>query len=43
MATMQIELTGVVGRKVDLRTPAEISPHFRQDVLDAAELQGVGG
>ena len=43
MASMQIELTGLLGRRVDLRTPAEISRHFRQEVIDAAELQYVRG
>ena len=43
MASMQIELTGLLGRRVDLRTPAEISRHFRQEVMDAAELQYVRG
>ena len=43
MAAMEIELTELIGRKVDLRTPAEISPHFRQDVLNTAELQYVRG
>jgi predicted nucleotidyltransferase len=39
MAAMEIELGEMLGRKVDLRTPAEISPHFRGKVLDSAELQ----
>ena len=26
------------GRKVDLRTPEDLSPYFRQDVLDTAEV-----
>jgi uncharacterized protein len=39
MAAMEIDLGEMLGRKVDLRTPAEISPHFRAKVLDSAELQ----
>ncbi len=27
------------GRKVDLRTAQDLSPYFRQDVLDRAEVQ----
>jgi predicted nucleotidyltransferase len=34
---MEMELTKIVGRKVDLRTPGELSKYFRQRVLDAAE------
>ncbi len=39
MAGMEIELSGILGRKVDLRTPAELSRYFRQQVLDTAEVQ----
>jgi predicted nucleotidyltransferase len=38
MAAMELELSEIVGRKVDLRTPAELSRYFRQDVLDSAEV-----
>ena len=38
LAGMEIELSEMIGRKVDLRTPAELSPYFRQDVLDVAEV-----
>ena len=42
VAGMEIELSGLFsGRKVDLRTPEDLSPYFRQDVLDAAEVQYV--
>jgi predicted nucleotidyltransferase len=37
LAGMEIELSKIVGRKVDLRTPAELSRYFRQDVLRSAE------
>ncbi len=36
LAGMEIELSDMLGRKVDLRTPAEISPYFRHKVLAAA-------
>ena len=40
-AGMQIELTEMIGRQVDLRTPAEPSRYFRQRVQDAAEVRYV--
>ena len=39
LAGMEIELSTLVGRKVDLRTPAEISRYFRNRVLESAEVQ----
>lgn len=36
---MEIELSEILGRKVDLRTPADLSRYFRQDVLKSAEVQ----
>ena len=40
VVSMELELSGAFGgRKVDLRTPEELSPYFRQAVLDAAEVQ----
>ena len=40
VARMELELSGVFsGRKVDLRTAEDLSPYFRQDVLDTAEVQ----
>ncbi|MBI5669438.1 MAG: nucleotidyltransferase family protein [Chloroflexi bacterium] len=38
MATMEIELGTIFGRKVDLREPEELSRYFRQKVLDSAML-----
>jgi predicted nucleotidyltransferase len=38
MATMEIELGGLLGRRADLRTPAELSRHFRDDVLRESEV-----
>ena len=42
LAGMEIELSNIIGRKVDLRTPAELSRYFRQKVLDMAEVQYAG-
>ena len=39
MAALELELSELFGRKVDLRTPAELSRYFREDVLQEAELQ----
>jgi len=41
VAAMELELSDVMGRKVDIRTPAELSRYFRDDVLNRAELQYV--
>lgn len=38
-AGMEIELSEILGRKVDLRTPEDLSKYFRQEVLDSAEVQ----
>ncbi len=38
LAGMELELAKLLGRKVDLRTPAELSHYFRQQVLDSAEV-----
>ena len=35
--SMQRELSDIVGRRVDLRTPAELSKYFREEVLAEAE------
>ncbi len=39
MAGMEIELTNKLGRKVDLRTPRDLSRYFRDEVLRQAEVQ----
>ena len=39
LAAMELELSGLLGRKVDLRTPAEIGRHFRDRVLASAVVQ----
>jgi len=43
LAGMEIELTGLLGRKVDLRTPQDLSRYFRQEVLNSAEVQYAEG
>jgi len=43
MAHMERELSELLGRKVDLRTPEDLSRYFRQDVLDEAEVQYAQG
>ena len=39
LARMQFELEAVVGKPVDLRTPKDLSRHFREEVLRSAEVQ----
>lgn len=41
LAGMEIELSEIIGRKADMRTPNELSRHFRQEVLDLAVVQYV--
>jgi uncharacterized protein len=41
MAGLEEELTAMLGRKVDLRTPAELSRHFRDEVRREAQAQYV--
>src|SRR2546426_772125 len=36
LVTMERELTEILGRKADLRTAAELSRHFRDDVVSHA-------
>ena len=43
MAGMEIELSKIVGRKADLRTPADLSRYFRDDVLKSVEIQYAQG
>ncbi len=38
IVTMEMELTDMMGRQVDLRTPQELSRYFRQKVLDTAQV-----
>jgi predicted nucleotidyltransferase len=39
LAGIELELTRMIGRKVDLRTPAEVSRFFRDEVLSKAKVQ----
>ena len=39
LATMEMELSDLLGRKVDLRTPGEIGRYFRDRVLASAVVQ----
>lgn len=43
LAGMEIELSEIIGRKVDLRTAQDLSRHFRQEVIESAELQYAEG
>ena len=38
MARMERQLSEMIGRKVDLRTPNELSVYFRDDVIAEAEI-----
>lgn len=39
LSLIELELSELLGRRIDLRTPAELSRYFRDEVLSAAELQ----
>ena len=41
LAGLEIELSEILGYKVDINTPGFISRYFRQQVLDEAEVQYV--
>jgi len=43
LAGIERELSELLGRAVDLRTPADLSPYFRQQVLDSAAEQYADG
>jgi predicted nucleotidyltransferase len=43
LAGMEIELSEIIGRKVDLRTAQDLSRHFRQEVVESAGLQYAEG
>jgi uncharacterized protein len=43
MARLELELSDILGRKVDLRTPAELSRYFREEVINGAEVQYAQG
>lgn len=37
LAGMELDLSELLGRKVDLRTPQDLSRHFRDEVVQQAE------
>ena len=39
LAAMELELSQIMGRHVDLRTPPELSRYFRDEVVRIAEIQ----
>ena len=39
LAHMERELSEIIGKKVDVRTPQELSKYFRDAVLSEAEVQ----
>lgn len=39
LAEMEIELSSILGRKVDLNTPGFLSPYFRDSVMASAVVQ----
>ena len=43
MAALERELSEMIGRKVDLRTVAELSRYFRTEVLENCEVQYAQG
>lgn len=43
MAALEIELSGILGRKVDLRTAGDLSKYFRDDVIRTAEVKYSAG
>jgi predicted nucleotidyltransferase len=38
LSSLELELGEIIGRKVDLRTPNDLSRYFRQQVLDSATV-----
>ncbi len=43
LAEIEAELTSLLNRTVDLRTPAELSPYFRDEVVATARVQYAQG
>ncbi|MBA4261800.1 MAG: nucleotidyltransferase [Comamonadaceae bacterium] len=39
LVRMEAQLGDMLGQKVDLRTPGDLSRYFRQDVIDTAQVQ----
>jgi predicted nucleotidyltransferase len=40
-ARIERELSGILGKKVDLRTPLELSKYFRNEVVSSAQVEYV--
>ena len=43
LAGMEIELTEILGRKVDMRTVQDLSRYFRDEVLNSSKVQYAEG
>jgi len=43
LSHMELELSEILGRKVDLRTPNELSRYFREDVVSSAQVEYAQG
>ncbi len=39
LAEVELELSELIGRRVDLRTPQDLSRYFRDEVLEQADVQ----
>jgi len=39
VAAMEEELSGILGRKADMRTPEDLSRHFREEVVRTARVE----
>jgi predicted nucleotidyltransferase len=43
LADIERELSALLGRQADLRTPADLSRYFRREVLDSADVRYAAG
>ena len=43
LSGMEIELTEILGQKVDMRTPQDLSRYFRDEVLSSSKVQYAEG
>jgi predicted nucleotidyltransferase len=43
LAGMEIELSEILGRKADLRTPQDLSRYIRREIIDSARVQYAEG
>lgn len=43
LSHMELELSDILGRKVDLRTPNELSKYFRDEVVAGARIEYAEG